>query len=169
NTAALARKAADAKVDFERARRAWLDRLASSSLYAVYAAQAKLELERAKVAQANNLVAAGFDLAAYEKQLDDRTHAAQDAAASADREHAAAEAKLAAWSDAEHAFIQASGFKGPAESDRATSDWKLASKPVELPKPEPAKPAEKPAEKPPAKPAAAAAATPHEPLATPKQ
>ena len=40
-------KAADAKVDFMRARRNYLSSLSSSSLYEVYAAQAKLELERA--------------------------------------------------------------------------------------------------------------------------
>jgi hypothetical protein len=123
-TAALARKTAAAKVAFAEARRGWLDKLAEASVYAAYAAQAKLELEKAKVAQAQNLVAAGFDLAAYERQAQDRSTAAQAAQTAADRERASAETRLAAWVEAERAFMQTAGLQGPAESDRATIDWK---------------------------------------------
>jgi hypothetical protein len=137
DTAALARRSADAKTAFVEARRAWLDKLSSSSLYAVYAAQAKLELERAKVAQANNLVAAGFDLATYEHQADDRARAAQTAAAETEQLHTAAEAKLAAWSEAEHAFIKASGLDGMGESDRVAIAWKAEAPPA-TPEPAPA-------------------------------
>src|SRR2546423_110062 len=42
DTAALARKAATAKIAFTEARRNWLEQLASSTFYGVYAAQAKL-------------------------------------------------------------------------------------------------------------------------------
>jgi len=151
DTAALARRSADAKVAFVDARRAWLDKLTSSSLYAVYAAQAKLELERAKLAQTNNLVAAGFDLGVYEHQLDERSRAATAAVAETDQLRAAAEAKLAAWNEAERAFIKASGLDGTPESDRAAADWKAA---VAAPAPAPA-PAPGPAPAPAAGPAAA--------------
>ena len=123
DTAALARKASAAKIAFTEARQAWLDKLALSTFYDFYAAQAKLELERAKVAQANNLAPAGFDISVYETQAQERAKAAQDANARTDLEHSAAEAKLSAWMDAEHAFLSAAGFKGPAESDRAKADW----------------------------------------------
>ena len=152
-TAALARKATAAKIAFTEARQAWLEKLALSTFYDFYAAQAKLELERAKVAQANNLTPAGFDVSTFETQERERSKAAQDATAQTELEHSAAEAKLSAWMDAEHAFLQAAGFKGPAESDRAKADWTQAA----AAPPAPAAPA--PAETP-AAPATAPAAAP---------
>jgi hypothetical protein len=129
DTAALARRAAEAKVEFMRARREWLRRLESSTFYAVYAAQAKLELERARVAQGNNLAPAGFDLAGFEQQLAARDQAAQAAAAETEKERQAAEVKLTAWGELERGFIQGSGMKSPSESERAVSDWKQAAAP----------------------------------------
>jgi len=126
-TAALARKTAEAKVEFMRARREWLRRLESSTFYAVYAAQAKLELERARVAQTNNLAPAGFDLSGFEQQLEQRTGAALTAAAATQKEQQTAEAKLSAWNELERGFMQASGMKVPSESDRAIIDWKQAT------------------------------------------
>ena len=127
DTAALARRAAEAKVEFMRARREWLRKLESSTLYAVYATQARLELERARVAQTNNLAPAGFDLTSFEQQLEQRSRAAQTAAAETQREQQTAEAKLGTWSELERGFMQASGMKVPSESERATSDWKQAT------------------------------------------
>jgi hypothetical protein len=128
-TAALARKSAEAKVDFARARRSWLGKLEASSFYVVYATQAKLELERAKVAQSHNLAPAGFDIGVYERQAEARDRAAKDARASTDQERGATEAKLTSWSTAEHAFMQASNLTGPAESDRAVKNWKVDTAP----------------------------------------
>jgi hypothetical protein len=162
DTAALARRAADAKVAFAEARRAWLDKLASSTLYQVYAAQAKLELERGKLAQTNNLVPAGFDLAAYQTQAEERARAAATATAETDQVRTAAEAKLSAWSEAEKAFIKASGLDGRAESDRVAEDWKVetaAAPPPAAAVPAPAAPA--PA-------AASPAAMPAQPPAPPQ-
>lgn len=154
-TAALARKSADAKVDFTRARRSWLEKLSSSTFFAVYAAQAKLELERAKVAQSHNVAPAGFDISSYERQAEERDRAAKDAAAATDQERGFAEAKLQAWSTAEHAFMQSSALTGPAESDRAVKNWK-----ADLETPAPATPPESPKPEPPAvTPAAAPAPT----------
>lgn len=121
--AALARKTAAAKYAFMEARRSWLGALASSTFYGVYAAQAKLELEKAKVAQANNAVPAGFDIAAYEKQADARAKAASEASVTTDKERASAEAKLGTWAELERGFMKAAGLEGPAESDRVKSDW----------------------------------------------
>jgi hypothetical protein len=154
DTSALARTAADAKVAFARARREWLAALVSSSLYAEYAAGARLELARAKVAQDNHLTAAGFDLATYQRQSDDRTKAAQDATATTERERAAVEAKLSSWADAEHAFMKASNITGPAESDRVAIEWKQALAAPAPTLPPPAEPAPPPVT--PAAPAAAA-------------
>lgn len=127
DTAALARRTADAKVEFMRARREWLGTLSSSTLYEVYAAQAKLELERARVAQANNLTPAGFDLASFEQQLTQREAAARAVTAEAERLRLAAESRLTAWNALEHQFMQTSGMTSPSESDRAVLDWKQAA------------------------------------------
>jgi hypothetical protein len=129
-TAALARRTADAKVEFTRARREWLRQLASSTLYGVYAAQAKLELERARLAQASGVTPAGFDLAGFEGQLAARDRAAKAASDDTDRARQTAGAKLTAWNELEKSFIQTSGMKGPSESERALLDWKQAP-PVE--------------------------------------
>ena len=122
--AALARRTAGAKVEFMRARREWLRLLSSSTFYAVYATQAKLELERARLAQSNGLTPAGFDLASFQQQLDQRDRAARAAADETEKERQAAGAKLTAWNELERAFIQTSGMKGPSESERAVSEWK---------------------------------------------
>jgi hypothetical protein len=158
DTAALARKTAAAKVEFMHARRDWLEKLASSTFYAVYAAQAKLELERARIAQTNSLAPAGFDLTSFEKQLEQRDRAAQAAAAETERLRQTAEVKLTAWNELERGFLQASGMKSPSESDRAVIDWKQttppATPPAEVPATAPtATPAvDKPAPAAPAKP-----------------
>jgi len=129
DTAALARQTAGAKVAFMGARRQWLEKLASSTLYAVYAAQAKLELERAKVAQAGNLNPAGFDVTVFEAQFAQRDRAAQTAAAETEKERQVAEAKLTAWNELERSFMQASNMKTPSESDHAVTDWKQTAAP----------------------------------------
>jgi hypothetical protein len=133
DTAALARRTADAKVEFLRARREWLGALASSTLYEVYAAQAKLELERARVAQTNNLTPAGFDLAGFERQLAQRDAAARAATAETERQRLAAGSKLTAWNALEHQFMQTSGMTSPSESDRAVLDWKQTASPTAAP------------------------------------
>jgi len=161
DTATLARQTAGAKVAFMGARRQWLEKLASSTLYAVYAAQAKLELERAKVAQAGNLNPAGFEVTTFEAQFAQRDRAAQTAAAGTEKERQAAEARLIAWNELERSFMQASNMKTPSESDRAVTDWKQAAAP-------PPPPAEAPvsASAPPPSagtPAAGAAAPPAKP------
>jgi multidrug efflux pump subunit AcrA (membrane-fusion protein) len=122
--AALARRTAGAKVEFMRARREWLRLLSSSTFYAVYATQAKLELERARLAQSTGLTPAGFDLASFQQQLDQRDRAARAAADETEKERQAAGAKLTAWNELERAFIQTSGMKGPSESERAVGEWK---------------------------------------------
>lgn len=133
DTAALARRTADAKVEFMRARRAWLGTLSSSTLYEVYAAQAKLELERARVAQTNNLTPAGFDLASFEQQLAQRDAAARAAAAETERQWLAAGSRLTAWNALERQFMQTSGMTSPSESDRAVLEWKQTASPTPAP------------------------------------
>ena len=123
-TAALARRTAEAKVEFMRARRDWLGKLSTSTFYAIYAAQSKLELERARVAQTNNLAPAGFDLVSFEQQLEQRDRAARAAAAETETQRQAAGARLTAWNELERQFMQASGMKSPSESDRAVLEWK---------------------------------------------
>lgn len=123
-TTALARRAAEAKVDFMRARRVYLAALSNSTFYVVYATQAKLELERAKVAQTSGVAGAGFDLSGFQAQAEQRERAAASATAETEKQREAAGNKLATWSEAERAFIQASGMKGPSESARAVLEWK---------------------------------------------
>jgi len=125
-TAQLARRTADAKVEFTRARREWLRALTNSTLYGVYAAQAKLELERARLAQTSGVTPAGFDLAGFEQQLVQRDRAAKAAADETDKQRQVAGAKLTAWNELERSFMQTSGMKGPSESERAVIDWKQA-------------------------------------------
>jgi hypothetical protein len=119
---ALARRAGEAKVGFARARHAWLAQLATSTFYAAYAAQAALELERAKLAQANNLAPAGFDIGVYQTQAAKRTAAAARETAESDRLRKIADAKLATWNELERGFMQASGLRGPLESDRVAQE-----------------------------------------------
>jgi len=147
--AALARKTADAKVEFERARRVYLAKLALSSHFAAYSAQAKLELERARVAQQSNLTTAGFDIKVYEQQDQSRADAARAAQAETDKERQIADAKLTAWRDVEKQFMQASAMKGPAESERAAMEWK---QPEPAPRPSAPPPADEPAAQKPAEP-----------------
>ena len=134
-TAALARKAADAKVAFMHARRTWLRELDSWSLHEVYATQAKLELERARIAQANNLAGAGFDLTAFETQASAREKAAQTMKEAVEVERKNVEAKLAMWAESEKELLRATGLEGPIESARYAAEWKSAA---EQPAPPPA-------------------------------
>jgi hypothetical protein len=122
--AALARRAAEAKVGFARARHAWLEHLASSSLFAAYAAQAKLELERAKVAQANNLAPAGFDINVFQQQAEKRAAAAARETAESTRLRGVADTRLAQWNELERGFMQASALVGPLESERVMLELK---------------------------------------------
>jgi hypothetical protein len=124
DTAALARRTAGAKVEFMRARREWLGALSNSTFYEVYATQAKLELERARAAQTNNLTPAGFDLASFEQQLDQRDRAARAAVAETERRREAAGSRLTAWNVLERQFMQTSGMTSPSESERAVLEWK---------------------------------------------
>ena len=130
-TAALARKTAEAKVTFMKARRAWLGKLASQSLYDVYAMQANLELERAKVAQANHITTA--DISPFEKQATDRNAAAKRAQEATAVEQKVAEGKLAEWNAAEKEYLSASGLSGPLESARFDGEWKVAAAPTTPP------------------------------------
>ena len=157
DAAALARRAAEAKVGFARARHEWLEQLASSTVYAAYAAQAQLELERAKVAQANRLVAADFTVDAYQKQADAREQAARSQSDAVENERKNAEAKLAVWAQLEDSYLTANGVKGPLESARYAAEWK----PPPAPLPPPAEPAPAPA------PAPATTTTTSAPPATP--
>jgi hypothetical protein len=133
DTAALARRTADAKVEFMRARRAWLGTLSSSTLYEVYAAQARLELGRARVAQTNNLTPADFNLASFEQQLAQRDAAARAATAETERQRLVAGSRLTAWNALEHQFMQTSGMTSPSESDRAVLEWKQTAPPAAAP------------------------------------
>lgn len=133
DTAAFARKAADAKVELMRARREWLRALDSSTFYVVYATQAKLELERARVAQTNSLAPAGFDLTSFEQQFEQRSRDALTAATETQKAQQVAEAKLSAWNELEREFMQASAMKTPSESDRAIVDWKQSTTSVAVP------------------------------------
>lgn len=117
-TAALARRTADAKVAYMKARRAWLGKLASSTHYELYAKQAKLELERVKVAQANHVTAADFNVTPYERQAEDRAAAAKRAAEQTAVEKKVAEGKLSEWGALEKEYLQASALSGPLESAR---------------------------------------------------
>jgi cell wall-associated NlpC family hydrolase len=142
-TASLARKTADAKVEFTRARRAWLHALSTSTLYDVYAAQAKLELERAKLAQTSGVTPAGFDLTGFVQQAEQRQRAARTADDETEKQREIAGAKLTAWNELERSFIQTSGMKAPSESERAVLEWKqTAPTAIEAATPaaEPAKP-----------------------------
>jgi hypothetical protein len=141
DSAALARKTADAKVAFMRSRHDWLGKLSDSSLYTAYAAQAKLELERARTAQSNNLAAAGFDLGPYQRQFDERDAAAKTAVAATDTERKTADAKLSEWTEMERSFMKAGNLTGPLESERFAAEWKkMESKPMAPPPAEPTVP-----------------------------
>ena len=139
-SAALARRTAEAKVGFMRARRDWLEKLADSSLFAVYAAQGKLELERARIAQANNLTPPGFDLQPYQRQFEDRDAAAKRAAEVMEAQRKTKDGKLAAWIELEKSAMLAAGVTGPVESPRYMLEWNepTTPKPVTAPVPTPA-------------------------------
>jgi hypothetical protein len=149
DSAALARKTADAKVAFMKARHDWLGKLSDSSLYVAYAAQAKLELERARTAQSNNLAAAGFDLGPYQRQFDERDAAAKTATAATETERKTTEAKLSEWTEMERSFMKAGNLTGPLESERFAAEWKkMEAKPMPMPDAPTAPPAATPPSKP---------------------
>jgi hypothetical protein len=150
-SSAQARKVAGAKLAFMEARRAWLRKASDGALYEVYATQARLELERAKVAQANRLVGADFNVDAYQKQADTRGSSARSAADATESERKQAEAKLAGWAELEGAYLKTSGLAGPLESSRYAPEVK-PREPTPPPVVEP--PAPPPADAPPAPPPA---------------
>ena len=149
-TAALGRKTADAKVAFMHARRTWLGELSSWLLHEVYATQAKLELERARIAQTNNLAAAGFDLIAFENQVGGREKAAQAVKEAAEVERKNVEAKLAMWAESEKELLRLIGTEGPIESARYTAVLKSAVEQLAPPPGTGPAPATPPAATPPA-------------------
>jgi hypothetical protein len=93
----------------------------------VYATQAKLELERARIAQANNLAGAGFELSVFESQVSAREKAAQTVKEATEVERKNVEAKLAMWAASEKELLRAAGIEGPVESARYTAEWKSAA------------------------------------------
>lgn len=148
-SAAIARKTADAKVSYMQSRRGWLERASEAAQYAVYASQARLELERARVAQTNNLTAPGFDLQVFQRQFEDRDTASKRAADAAEADRKTAEQKLAAWAELEKQALAAGSLKGPIEADHFAPELKAppAAEPAQsqpLPQPDPP-PAQQPA------------------------
>jgi hypothetical protein len=84
HTAQMAKKAADAKVDWLQAKKDGLDKQAFYQEWNVSAREARYNLEKAKVAQANGIRPAGFELGAYETQASARSDGALKAKQDAD-------------------------------------------------------------------------------------
>jgi hypothetical protein len=111
------------------ARRAWLRKASEGSLFEIYATQARLELERAKVAQANRLVGADFNVDSFQKQAEARGASAKSAADATEAARKEAEAKLGVWAELERSYLAASGLAGPLENARYANEWKPKAAP----------------------------------------
>jgi hypothetical protein len=116
------RRAVGGKVEFQRARRAWLQKHLRYTQHNAFARQAKWELEKAKVAQARNIRPAGFDVMNYEGQYKERSESAQRARLVADQEKQKAQGKLQEWAAQEKEYAAARGGQGPLESSQASLD-----------------------------------------------
>ncbi len=71
--AELARKAADKKVEYMKARRKYLKKAVLSAEDHMYSVEARYELSKARLAQGKNIRPRGFVMADYEKQADERS------------------------------------------------------------------------------------------------
>lgn len=95
--AKLSRQAADKKVAYMEARRAYLKQNLLQVEDAMYAQEARYELSKARLAQSKNIRPKGFDMANYETQSQERSRYAQRTAAELKREKDRAEALRREW------------------------------------------------------------------------
>jgi len=109
--AEMARKAADEKVSWLKAHRAYLKKWVRYTEENMYAKEASYELAKARVAKAKNIKPKGFDFGDYEKQYKDRSERAQRARSVASKEKSHADEKQKKWKS-----MQA-GVKGPPTGD----------------------------------------------------
>jgi hypothetical protein len=116
-SAMLGLQAAEAKRDFVKAKKSWLQRFQRYTLYAMYAAEAKLHLEKARLAKAKNNYPKGFDLMNYENQARDRGNSANNAKQESESEMRRAEELRQAWARREQEYMSAMGLKGNPEAN----------------------------------------------------
>ena len=95
--AELSRRAADAKVEWLDAHRAYLKRQVRYTEENTYAKEARFELAKARIARSNDIKPKDFDLEAYERQATERGRRAQEAHARAQRDKQAADGKRKHW------------------------------------------------------------------------
>lgn len=114
-TAGLGKQTAQAKVDYLKAKKAYLKRLARYADFNQYAKQAKFELEKAKVAKANNIQPPGFVYDDFESQYKDRQEAALKAKGDADGDKQRAEGKRTDWKAKEKEWYGAKGEAPPTD------------------------------------------------------
>jgi len=107
--AELARKAADEKVTWVKARRAYLAKRVRYATENMYAMEAKYEVAKARLAKAKSIRPKGFDFAAFDKQYKRRSERAQRARAVARREQKKADAKKKSWQQLAGAASRAAG------------------------------------------------------------
>ncbi len=101
HSAQVAKKAADAKVDWLESRKHSLDKWEFYEEWNVSAREARYQLEKAKVAQQNGIRPAGFDLGGYETQASARSDGALRAKQDADSANSAVEEKHKAYDSLE--------------------------------------------------------------------
>jgi hypothetical protein len=108
-TAQLGRRAADAKLSYVKAKRAYVWRWFLFTEHDTYAKQAKWELEKAKIAKSNSIQPAGFSYDKFESQYKSRSEAAQRARSAAEKEKGKMNEKHSAWKTAEQEYNNARG------------------------------------------------------------
>jgi hypothetical protein len=119
HTAQLGLDAAEAKVEFQKARRDAQKKMLLWAKYDLAVKEANWHLQKAKVAQSNNIRPSGFDEQNYEKQFSALSTKATKVKGDADRMNALAEERRKAWDQRQQAASAAKGEVSSTPSDMA--------------------------------------------------
>lgn len=130
--AELGKTAAELKVSFLKAKKAWLEKAVFTAKVAVYAKEARWELEKAKVASANNIRPSGFEMNNFDKQNRERADKLNGAKKDSDSKKNDAEKKRQEWNNKEKEYMSAKGETGTPESEAG-----LGGTSTQTPKPSP--------------------------------
>jgi hypothetical protein len=139
--AQLGRRAADLKLAYMKARRAYQQRWLMYTEYNIYAKEAKFELEKAKVARANNIQPQGFAFDKFESQYRERSEALQRYKQKVDADKAKMVEKEREWLAADKEWKAAKGIKETPKAPGAGNSGEPTGQPAipsKLPEPAPA-------------------------------
>ena len=121
-TAELGCRAADAKVEFLKAKQKWLQKQVGLTRYREVAKEAKWQLEKARLASAKNIQPEGFVLGNFQDQAADRADVLQRQQSSVDQVKQVADEKQKVWESAKQEYLAAKGPQTPASTTTSTDN-----------------------------------------------